>query len=93
VGLEHVRDEGVSALRKLQEGKFDQITDAEAVELEAIVQEMESGKLPLEEALARYQRGVGLLRFCQGTLADAEQRVKVLEGETLIDFAGEGKQP
>ena len=60
---------------------------------EAIVQEMESGKLPLEEALARYQRGVGLLRFCQGTLADAEQRVKVLEGETLIDFAGEGKQP
>jgi len=57
------------------------------------VQEMESGKLPLEEALARYQRGVGLLRFCQGTLADAEQRVKVLEGETLIDFAGEGKQP
>jgi|GEM_PF-2874569 len=38
VGLEHVRDEGVSALRKLQEGKFDQITDAEAVELEAIVQ-------------------------------------------------------
>ncbi|HQZ03118.1 MAG TPA: exodeoxyribonuclease VII small subunit [Thauera sp.] len=67
--------------------------EAAVSELEAIVQEMESGKLPLEEALARYQRGVGLLRFCQGTLADAEQRVKVLEGETLIDFAGEGKQP
>lgn len=67
--------------------------EAAVSELEAIVQEMESGKLPLEEALARYQRGVGLLRFCQGTLADAEQRVKALEGETLIDFAGEGKQP
>ena len=67
--------------------------EAAVSELEAIVQEMESGKLPLEEALARYQRGVGLLRFCQGTLADAEQRVKVLEGETLIDFAGEGNQP
>ncbi|MCV2216533.1 MULTISPECIES: exodeoxyribonuclease VII small subunit [Thauera] len=62
--------------------------EAAVSELEAIVQEMESGKLPLEDALARYQRGVGLLRYCQETLADAEQRVKVLEGETLADFAG-----
>ncbi len=38
VGLERFREEEVSALRKLEEGKFDQITDAEAVELEAIVQ-------------------------------------------------------
>ncbi|MFT3757744.1 exodeoxyribonuclease VII small subunit [Thauera sp.] len=64
--------------------------EAAVSELEAIVQEMESGKLPLEDALARYQRGVGLLRYCQETLADAEQRVKVLEGETLSDFANGG---
>lgn len=57
-------------------------------ELEAIVQEMEAGKLPLEDALSRYQRGVGLLRFCQSTLSDAEQRVRVLEGDTLVDFRG-----
>ncbi|ENO90103.1 exodeoxyribonuclease VII small subunit [Thauera linaloolentis] len=65
--------------------------EAAVSELEAIVQEMESGTLPLEDALARYQRGVGLLRYCQGTLADAEQRVKVLEGEELVDFADGGK--
>ena len=66
--------------------------EAAVSELEAIVQEMESGNLPLEDALARYQRGVGLLRYCQGTLASAEQRVKVLEGEALVDFAVEGKE-
>ncbi|MHB1375112.1 MAG: exodeoxyribonuclease VII small subunit [Thauera sp.] len=62
--------------------------EAAVSELEAIVQEMESGNLPLEDALARYQRGVSLLRFCQGTLSDAEQRVKVLEGDALVDFRG-----
>ena len=65
--------------------------EAAVSELETIVQEMESGKLPLEDALARYQRGIGLLRYCQGTLADAEQRIKVLEGDALVDFNAEGK--
>ena len=58
-------------------------------ELESIVQEMESGNLPLEDALARYQRGVGLLRHCQTTLGDAEQRVRMLEGDGLTDFPTE----
>ena len=35
--------------------------EAAVSELEAIVQEMESGNLPLEDALERYQRGVGML--------------------------------
>ena len=60
--------------------------EAAVSELEAIVQEMESGNLPLEDALARYQRGVGLLRHCQTTLGDAEQRVRMLEGDVLTDF-------
>jgi exonuclease VII small subunit len=28
-----------------------------------------------------------LLRHCQATLSEAEQRVKVLEGETLVDLS------
>ena len=43
----------------------------------------------LEDALARYQRGVGLLRHCQTTLGDAEQRVRMLEGDGLTDFPTE----
>lgn len=50
---------------------------------------MEAGTLALEDALARYQRGTQLLRYCQTTLADAEQRVKMLEGEGLSDFRPE----
>ena len=60
--------------------------EAAVAELEAIVQQMESGSLPLEEALERYQRGIVLLKHCQETLESAEQRVRILEGDTLTDF-------
>jgi exodeoxyribonuclease VII small subunit len=52
-------------------------------ELEAIVQEMESGAITLEQALERYQRGANLLRHCQETLQCAEQRVRQLEKDVL----------
>ena len=63
--------------------------EAAVAELEAIVQEMESGNLPLEDALARYQRGIGLLRHCQTTLGNAEQRVRMPERDGLVDLAPE----
>lgn len=47
-------------------------------ELEQIVQEMESGDLSLASALAKFERGVQLSRQAQATLADAEQKVKIL---------------
>ena len=50
-------------------------------ELESIVAALEGGQLDLEESLARYERGVALLRACQGKLADAEQQVTTLMGE------------
>ncbi|ATE60258.1 exodeoxyribonuclease VII small subunit [Thauera sinica] len=67
--------------------------EAAVAELEAIVQDMEAGSLSLEDALARYQRGMGLLKFCQETLARADQRVRQLEGDQLIDFHPEGTLP
>ena len=53
-------------------------------ELEAIVQEMETGAIPLEQALERYQRGANLLKHCQQTLQAAEQRVQQLENDVLV---------
>ena len=50
-------------------------------ELESIVSALEGGQLDLEESLARYERGVALLRACQAKLVDAEQRVTTLMGE------------
>lgn len=58
-------------------------------ELESIVAAMERDELPLEEALNRYQRGVELLRLCEGTLNAAEQKIRILENGKLQDFPGD----
>ena len=58
-------------------------------ELEEIVSALEGGQLELEESLARYERGVALLRACQTRLAEAEQRVTMLMGELEQDEAGD----
>lgn len=64
--------------------------EASLVELESIVSTMESGQIPLSDALASYQRGVTLLRHCQQTLVNAENQIKILEQGSLHDF-GSGK--
>lgn len=56
-------------------------------ELESLVATMEAGQLPLDQSLAAYKRGAELLQFCQKSLADAQQQVKVLtESGALKDF-------
>jgi len=64
-------------------------------ELESIVQEMESGSITLEQALERYQRGAGLLKYCQEILQTAEQRVHQLENGVLspLDPGEEKRNP
>jgi len=47
-------------------------------ELESLVSQMESGQLPLEQSLAAYKRGAELLQYCQKSLADVEQQVRLL---------------
>lgn len=58
-------------------------------ELEAIVAAMEKDSLPLEEALQHYQRGIELLKHCQGTLSAAEHKIRILEEDQLRDFQGD----
>ncbi len=47
-------------------------------DLEALVEKLEQGELPLEASLGEFQRGVELSRRCQAALAVAEQRVELL---------------
>ena len=61
-------------------------------ELEAIVEQLESGELPLDKSLKEFERGVRLSRECQGALKDAEQRVQVLMGGELRDFAADNPE-
>ena len=49
-----------------------------SIELEQVVRSLESGDLELEDALARYARGVELLKSLRERLTNAEQKVKVL---------------
>lgn len=44
-------------------------------ELERILRNLEDGTTSLEESLAQYERGVGLLKGCYQQLRDAEQRI------------------
>jgi exodeoxyribonuclease VII small subunit len=59
--------------------------------LEKIVEQMESGKLPLEDLIVRYEEGMNLVKVCQERLAKAEQKIEIIArdsaGKTIVkDF-------
>jgi exodeoxyribonuclease VII small subunit len=43
------------------------------------VAQLDAGQLPLEQLLARYQRGAELLAFCRDRLQAVEQQIQVFE--------------
>ena len=59
-------------------------------DLEELVDELESGDLPLEKAMEKFEEGIKLTRACQTALKDAEQKVEILlksaDGDVLEDF-------
>ena len=46
--------------------------------LETIVEQMESGKLSLEDLIVRYEEGMSLVKICQKRLANAEQKIEII---------------
>lgn len=46
--------------------------------LEAIVQAIEGGQVPLEQSLERYEQGTRLIQHCRAILDRAETKIKVL---------------
>ena len=46
--------------------------------LEAIVENLESGDLSLEESMKLFEEGIGLTEACKSRLEDAEQKIKLL---------------
>ena len=62
-------------------------------ELEALVEKLEQGDVPLEDALKTFERGVALTRQCQTALRTAQQKVEVLLNkngqETVAPFDDE----
>jgi exodeoxyribonuclease VII small subunit len=59
-------------------------------DLETLVARLESGELPLDQALAAFEQGVKLTRACQNALQAAQQKVQILTQQgteaRLADF-------
>jgi len=68
------------AQKAVKIAKSTRFEDAMA-ELETIVKTLESGEQPLDASLTQFERGVALARFCQQSLASAEQKVKILTSD------------
>ncbi len=58
-------------------------------DLENLVEELESGDLPLEKAMKKFEEGIKLTRGCQAALKEAEQKVEIL----LKSAGGEELEP
>ena len=76
-------DYGMSSTKKLN-------LEKSLADLEAIVEDLESGDLPLEKAMKKFEEGIKLTRGCQTALKEAEQKVEILlksaGGEDVQDF-------
>ena len=47
-------------------------------ELESVVEQLESGDLSLEDSLAVFEKGVGLVKYCNQKLTEVEEKVELL---------------
>lgn len=52
--------------------------DENLEQLDEILRQLEEGRLPLDEALSLFERGVGLVRESQKFLEKAQQKVTLL---------------
>ena len=61
----------------------DKITD-----LEAIINELENGNIPLEDSIEKYTKAMKLVKECDEELKSVEEKVNkiVLENGTLEEF-------
>ncbi len=58
-------------------------------ELESVVAALEGEQRPLNEAIALYERGQTLAKYCATLLEKAELKVRQLSGDTIIAFEGD----
>lgn len=64
---------------------FEQAMD----ELEIVVRQLETGKIPLDEALSAYEKGVKLKKICEDKLSAAKSKIDLLIIENNQPVGGE----
>jgi exodeoxyribonuclease VII small subunit len=77
---------GVETENKLAKLPF----EAALAKLEAIVESIESGQVPLAELVAKFEEGNRLLKQCEARLKDAEMKIEQLkkqkDGVAFVPF-------
>jgi exodeoxyribonuclease VII small subunit len=56
----------------------DQKFESALEELEQVVEQLESGELSLEDSLSAFEKGIGLVRFCNHKLSEVEKKIEML---------------
>ncbi len=62
------------------------------IDLESLIDKMEKNELSLEESLTDFEKGISLIRICQSSLQNAEQRIKILTENIEEDFLIDGSK-
>lgn len=92
-------DADIPLLAAMQPDSEPKLSFEEALKrLEGIVFDLEGGTLGLDQSLAKYELGVGLLNRCHALLRDAEQRIELItgideEGKPLTEAFESGSDP
>jgi exodeoxyribonuclease VII small subunit len=78
------------AKKDSQELKFEEAI----ADLEQVVEQLESGDLSLEDSLTAFEKGVGLVRYCNQKLSEVEKKVELLvkdkQGQLQLKAFGSG---
>lgn len=62
--------------------------EASLQQLENIIEEIESGKLSLDQSLSHFEKGIKLSKHCQKILSQAEQKIQILvDDKQLKNFS------
>jgi exodeoxyribonuclease VII small subunit len=62
----------------IQKDPSNQNFESALAELESVVEQLESGDLSLEDSLAVFEKGVGLVKYCNQKLTEVEEKVEFL---------------
>ncbi len=78
------------AKKDRREKKFEDAIE----ELDKIVEQLESGDLSLQDSLAVFEEGVGLVKYCNKKLTEVEKKIELLvkdkEGRLQLEPLTEG---
>jgi exodeoxyribonuclease VII small subunit len=75
-------------MAKIQPPDEDLTYEQAFAELERIVLALETAEHSLDEAIAQYERGQALARYCANLLENAELKIQQLSGDEIVDFDG-----